>query len=110
MTLATTALALYHRTKAQYLHLTHPAPLLPPDHNHPQHPLTIAFPTHRTTTTHRHRPRPRPLTKAIRHVLAAYPPAPLPPPSPTPPTPTKPPCRLCAATTQPPPTHPPPPP
>jgi hypothetical protein len=103
MTLTTTALALYHRTKAQFHQLTSPTALLQADHNHPRHPFTVAFPTHRTPGPRRRR-RARPLTKAIRHLLTAYPPPPpLPPasPSPTPPATKKPPCRLCAATRHP---------
>lgn len=88
MTLATSALALYHRTKAQFRQLTHPTARLHADHNHLQHPFTIAFPTHRTPGPRRRR-HPRLLTTAIRHLLAAYSPASLPPPPlstrPTPP-------------------------
>jgi hypothetical protein len=98
MTLATSALALYHRTKAQFHQLTHPTALLSADHNHSQRPFTIAFRTHRTNRPRRRSPS-RPLTKAIRHLLAAYPPAPAPPPRPAPPVAKKPSCRLCAATT-----------
>ncbi|WP_223165814.1 hypothetical protein, partial [Lentzea indica] len=73
MTLATTALALYHRTKAQFRQLTHPtAPSA--DHNHPQRAITVAFPLHRVRAARRRRPRR--LTTAIRRLLTAYPPAP----------------------------------
>lgn len=96
MTLAISALALYHRTKAQFRQLTRPTPLLAADHNHLQHPVTIAFPTHRTPGR-RHR-RSHPLTTAIRRLLAAYPPAPLPPR--LAPLAQRPPCRLCDAMTR----------
>lgn len=95
MTLTTTALALYHRTKAQYHLLTRPI-AASADHNHPRCALTIGFPVHRTRGPRRRRPRP--LTSFIHHLLAAFPPAPLPPARPAPPVMEKPPCRLCAAT------------
>lgn len=98
MTFATAALALYHRTKAQYRALTHPAAGLAADHNHHQRPLHVVFAVHRGQAPRR-RPRPRLLTTAIRRLLAELVPAP--PPQPVPPLAKKPPCRLCAATVHP---------
>jgi len=101
MTLATQVLALYHRARAQYRHLTGP-PLLPADHNHATRPLTVAFPVHRSPTPPRRRSRP--LRTALRHLLTAAfppppaPPAPLPPASPRLPASRRRPCRMCAAT------------
>ncbi|WP_143467084.1 hypothetical protein [Lentzea kentuckyensis] len=97
MTFVTTALALYHRAKAQYRVLTHPAAVLAADHNHHPRPLQVVFPVHRTQGPRR-RPRPRLLTTAIRRLLAERAPA---PPSPAPPVAKKPSCRLCAAVVHP---------
>jgi len=103
MTLATTALALYLRTKIQFRYLTNPAPPSA-DHNHPPHPITVAFPLHPPEARPRTRRRRRPhrfLTNTLRRLLPTHP---LPPPVPVPPTtpiPTRPTksssCRLCAA-------------
>ncbi|GHH62631.1 hypothetical protein GCM10017774_90740 [Lentzea cavernae] len=100
MTATAKALALYHRTKAQYHHLTRHS-LIPADHNHLTRPLTLASALHRSPTPPR--PSRRPLTTALRHLLAAaFPPppspTPLPPPIPTTPALRPRPCRLCAAT------------
>jgi hypothetical protein len=94
MTLATTALALYARTRAQLHHLTSPTTLAA-DYNHPQCAVLGAFPLHRPTT--RRRRRARPVTNAIRRLLTAC--FPLPSPRPVRLVPEKPPCRLCAAIT-----------
>lgn len=98
MTLATKAAALYHRTRAQYRHLTSPCHF-PADHNHLARPLALAFPLHRSRTPPRRRLRP--LTTALRRRLAAS----FPPPRPVPlvPLAIPPPamqrrCRICAAT------------
>lgn len=106
MSLAAQVLGLYHRTRAQYRHLTS-ASLVPADHNHVTRPLAVAFPVHRSRTPPRRRSRP--LATALRHLLTAAFPAP----PPTPPRPAPPaslpspavahqrPCRLCAATVHP---------
>lgn len=97
MTAATAkAVALYHRTRAQYHHLTRPT-LIPADHNNLPRPLTLAFPLHRPRTPPTP-PRRRPLTKALHHLLtAAFPPPPAMPPPPAPSSSQRP-CRLCEAT------------
>lgn len=101
MTLATKAVALYHRTRAQYRHLTSPSHF-PADHNHLARPLALAFPVHRSRTPPRRRLRP--LATALRHWLAAsFPPPPPPRPAPLVPLAVPPPavqrqCRICAAT------------
>lgn len=104
MSLAAQVLGLYHRTRAQYRHLTRPS-LVPADHNHVTRPLAVAFPVHRSPTPPRRRSRP--LTTALRHLLTEAfpppaPPRPVPPAPPSSPAVPRPrPCRLCAATVQP---------
>lgn len=97
---AVAAVALYHRTRAQYLHLTRQT-LIPADHNNLPRPLTLTFPLHRSP------PRPakarrRPLTRALHHLLAAaFPPLPAAAPSAPAPSPTRVTqrtCRFCEAT------------
>ncbi|GAB2861607.1 hypothetical protein JOD27_008618 [Lentzea nigeriaca] len=92
MTFAATALSLYVRTKAQFHHLTNPAPP-PADRNHPPCRIELAFPLHRARTPKRRR-RPRLLAGAVRYLLRSFP---APTPLPAPPPVRKPPCRLCAA-------------
>ncbi|SES44999.1 hypothetical protein SAMN04488000_13515 [Lentzea albida] len=97
---AAAAVALYHRTRAQYLHLTRQT-LIPADHNNLPRPLTLAFPLHRSEPRPA-KPRRRPLTRALHHLLAAaFPPLPAPAPSAPAPPPTHltpRPCRFCEAT------------
>jgi hypothetical protein len=88
----TTAVALYARTRAQFHHLTRPT-TLHADHNHP-HAVSLDFPLHRPVTPRRRRPNL--LTTAVRRLLTAY--QPPPPPCPLPLAPERPQCRLCDAT------------
>lgn len=90
MTVATTAVALYVRVKAQFHQLTVPVPL-EADHNHLARPIEVVFPLHRSRATKRRRPQ-RLLTAVIRRALRS-----IPAPPPAPPAAEKPPCRLCAA-------------
>lgn len=92
---ATTAVALYARTRAQFHHLTRPT-TLHADHNHPHQAVSLDFHLHRPATARRRRPNL--LTTAVRRLLTAYQPPPLPPPHPLPLAPERPRCRLCAAT------------
>ncbi|SMD24112.1 hypothetical protein [Lentzea albidocapillata] len=103
MTLVNKALALYHRTRAQYLQLTSPS-RFPADHNHLARPLAVTFPLHRSPTSPRRRRRP--LNTALRHLLAAsFPPRPAPlvplvAPAAAAPHVVQRQCRMCAATVQ----------